>query len=33
MTDVWQVIKEDEHTPKLKNPVFLEGLPVIGNVG
>ncbi len=33
MTDVWQVIKEDEHTPKLKNPVFLEGLPGIGNVG
>ncbi|HLD33091.1 MAG TPA: PAC2 family protein [Candidatus Nanoarchaeia archaeon] len=30
---MWQAIKETDKIPKLKNPVLLEGLPGIGNVG
>jgi uncharacterized protein (TIGR00162 family) len=30
---MWQVIKETTETPKLRNPVLIEGLPGIGNVG
>lgn len=29
----WQVMKESEEIPQLDNPVFVEGLPGIGNVG
>ena len=30
---MWQVIQEEKKVPKLRNPVFIEGLPGIGNVG
>lgn len=30
---MWQVIKETAEMPKLRNPVLIEGLPGIGNVG
>ena len=30
---MWQVIKETADVPKLKNPILVEGLPGIGNVG
>src|SRR3989344_4827127 len=30
---MWQVIKETTETPKLRNPILIEGLPGIGNVG
>ncbi len=30
---MWQVIKESQKVPRLKNPVLIEGLPGIGNVG
>lgn len=30
---MWQVIKESPKVPKLRNPVLIEGLPGIGNVG
>ena len=33
MAEGWQFIKECKTIPKLKNPVLIEGLPGIGNVG
>ncbi len=29
----WEVTQEEKTLPKLKNPLFIEGLPGIGNVG
>ena len=29
----WQITQETKEVPKLNNPVFIEGLPGIGNVG
>ena len=29
----WELIKESKTLPKLKNPILIEGLPGIGNVG
>lgn len=33
MADSWEVIKKSNNLPKLNNPVLIEGLPGIGNVG
>ena len=33
MQTQWEVIKETENLPTLNNPIFIEGLPGIGNVG
>ena len=33
MNSGWQVTQEAKTIPKLNNPLFIEGLPGIGNVG
>ena len=33
MNSTWQVTQETKTLPKLNNPLFVEGLPGIGNVG
>jgi len=33
MNKIWDVIQEEKVLPKLNNPVLIEGLPGIGNVG
>jgi uncharacterized protein len=33
MVEAWRLIKECKTVPKLNNPVLIEGLPGIGNVG
>lgn len=33
MNSPWKIIQEEKNLPKLNKPIFIEGLPGIGNVG
>ena len=33
MASDWEIIQETKSIPQLHNPIFIEGLPGIGNVG